>query len=359
MKKKFILMFILIFIIIGGLFLTFILTRNTESENLDSQKSGNKSDIIQSYIDDDAIVMLTSEGDLYVIGKNPDNCWGDIGNVVKKPTLVAKNVKVFFSGGSAYIDNDDNLYVAGLKPTGGVYDKYEKIGSNIKTISSYMLGLLAVSNDGYLYSVGHKTYNGIGVKYTELTKVEGFSNVKDVRISLTYSLYLTENGELYLRNPVDSKPKEYTKVLDNVEKIKSGYAITNDGKVYRILGCHGYEKPSTDSIKLIGEEKNMQILSTSNFKVNGKICASINTDESGKITYEPLNSIKYEKFPNDDIKDLMYMSVSKGNVIYLNNNNNIVIDVIGDENEKTEIKYSLDNMKKIYDNLKIFNTQNY
>lgn len=356
-KRVIIIMIILIIVITLGLLVTFMAINNGNGQN--SSDSGNKSNIFNSNKTDDdtitqidlsltlKIVALTKSGDLYAIGDNSYG-WGGKSKL-DKSTLLASNVKKFFSSGDYYIDNDGNLYCGGIKAIeGGTYDHYEKIGENVKDFAGQSLGFMVVTNDGELLAYGQKDYSGIGKECKELTKVEGASDVALVRSNISFRYYVTNSNELYAK-PL-SGTGSFEKILDGVEKASesTNFVQTKEGKVY----------------KLDYDYKNKKVVANLYEDANGILDTSYKAfaTKDGVILDDKTYSYEAERmyYPTD-VKEMLYVNGATGFIsdsnysgevyMYINNEGKFVFNLVkqklGYVNEKTdEVKKELDYTQK-------------
>lgn len=320
-------------------------------------------EIIQIYIDgygtkgneQPTVVALSKNNKLYAIGQNSYG-WGGKG-ALKKVTLLADNVSSFEGNGDLYVDGNGNINISGISIKGGTYDQYENIGGNVKKISGQWSGILALGNDGNLYSYGTKEYNGFGTRYDELTKIEGIDNVIDIYMDFEFLSYINSSNELYAKRTMGSG--EFEKVLDNVKSVNGCAVQTTDNKIYDI----SYDYDQSKVVALLQEDV-ISVINTSGgpyYKTEDKI-RHIDGYQR-ELTFGESYNYHYPK----DVKEMLYMQeFSEGTYyprlgikyIYLDNNNKInLYEVkyndgdyknIADENKKT-LNYSIDNMKKIYD----------
>lgn len=288
------------------------------------------------------VVALSNNGDLYVIGEN-ESGWGNV-KETDKVTKVASNVNSFEDDGMLYIDNDSNLYITGLNVIkGGTYKVYEKLGENIKNVSSGGLSVVAVSNNGKLYGYGQKDYNGLNKQCSELTEFDNVSDVKTVYKGISIIYYITNSGELYAK--YDSSDT-FDKLLDNVAETNGGSIFkTTDGKYY-LLECEESKCNVTEKSNVKGYVLDYFINN------NGEI---INKQDS-KYIVEDL-SLYYPK----DVKEMIDMGGYglSGLIyyIYLNNNNKLTLYTVNykqgnytvklNESSK-ELDYTIDSLNEIY-----------
>lgn len=227
-------------VIVGGVLLfgnNSSQTNNGGSSNNGSTNNGSNNQnissesIAQIEIDPLFVIALTNSGKLYAIGYN-SYYWGNTNEInLKNTTLLAEDVKYYTNDGRFYISNNNDLYISGVNfAQGGMYKQYTKFASNIKKVSGSDLGFVALSTDGKLYAYGDKTFNGFGQRYSELTLIDGISNVKDINVNLSITYYLTNNNELYAK--YTGSNGSFEKVLDNVDNCNLNSITTTDGKIY-------------------------------------------------------------------------------------------------------------------------------
>ena len=314
---------------------------NNDNSNNSSNSNGNinnSSEIKQLQVEFDRVVALTSDGNMYVVQDQAysDYYGKDVPSKIDTPKLIAENVKQFFTDGTAYIDSDNNLYRAGLNPIkGGMFDKYVKLGQNIKNVDDGGLGLLATTNDGQLYIYGKSDfYAGSEENETSLTKINTSSNnvVDSAQIYSSWTVYLTSDGELFVRGYGE---EEFVKKESNISKMYHQYYNNRDNVYF---------------------EKN-----------DGK---TYEVDYYGKeFTLKEVSDSKPKSYPSD-VKTLIYDSYnfisdsgtkSTDVYVYINNSNKVVIyanttETLGYENgmpktktteEKKELNLSIDNMNTI------------
>ena len=353
---------IIIIVVIIGIITIFLLNNNNNSNNknnndneIGSNSTNKNNSLIKQleYSFGSSVTILDNEGNLYAIGEEPGHSeWGIGIDYLEKPTLIASNVKKFYSNGLIYIDNEDNLYISGVDPiNGGTFDTYTKIGENIKEVDGSSLALIAISNDGDLYAYGNETYNGIGVKCEQLTKVEGVSNVKDIVLTPIYVYYITENGDLYAKETMSDA--EFVKLLEHVVETNDGSIVrTSGGEIYHI--SYDYKEEKVKAV--LNEEANGYILHY--YTKDGKFL------NSSSYVYDYMNYA----YP-DDVKEMLYIGSGKATYfIYINNNNKLVLYEYNYDSEyddekkeiyyiittkqKKELDYNVDSLNEIYEFLK-------
>lgn len=347
-------------IIVGILLIGKDENRNSGNKfNNNSNNASSSDEIVQIYVDGykgneyNTVVALSKNNKLYAIGKN-SNGWGGQGDL-KKVTLLADNVNNFDNKGDFYIDNTGNINISGISIKGGVYDQYQNIGGDMKKISGQWSGILAVDKDGNLYSYGMAEYNGFGVRYDELTKIENIKEVTDVYLDIYLAYYINSSHELYAK--CTSCSGEFEKILDNV-KVANGNAIqTQDNKIYDI----SYDSDESKVVALPQEEA-VSIINTS----SGTYYQSEDNNMWDIDGYQRKLSLvnSYSHHYPKDVKQMIYMkevcnlsSCSGIKYIYLNNSNKLNLyevkynngnySNVSDENNET-INYTIDNIEKIY-----------
>lgn len=220
---------------VGIVFGSKLLSNGGSNNDLNNGSSNNQNisseSIAQIEIDPLFVIALTNSGKLYAVGYN-SYYWGNTNEInLKETTLLAEDVKYYTNNGRFYISNDNDLYISGVNfAQGGMYKQYIKFASNILKVSGSDLGFVALSTDGKIYAYGDKTFNGFGQKYSELTLIDGISDVKDINVNLSITYYLTNNNELYAK--YTGSNGSFEKVLDNVENCNLNSITTKDGKIY-------------------------------------------------------------------------------------------------------------------------------
>lgn len=261
---------------------------NSNNQNLSGEK------IIQMQIGSSNVRVLTESGKLYGVGNSGICNWPNVNERdLKEPTLLAENVKSFAD--TEYISNNDELYTSCVNVIeGGTYKNYEKLGTNIKKVTSSGLGLIALSNDGNIYAYGLAEYNGFGQQYDELTLIEGIKNVKDIYLGdyTNVIYYLTENNELYAKPIRSDVPFE--KFLDNVNNCNANAITTNDGKIYHME--YDYSKDKVTATLVEGAD----VVFNSSF--NEQFYT-----KDGVFIKCPFGCEAYNKYYPKDVETLLYM----------------------------------------------------
>lgn len=302
-------------------------SNNENNNNNTNQETTKGSSIKDIRVSLSNIIALTNNGELYVYGT--DNYGelgvGDSSSTVSKPTKVASNVKSFYGSGSQtyYIDNNDDLYMAGLRYTGGMQETFEKVTSNAKEVASAINCAVVMDKDGNVLVRGPKNgYCGFTQVYEEFTNVG--SNAKDVLVHQHSSGYLSNSNELYLKT---KNGDSYVKTLENVKEISDTYVLLNNGEVYNI----GYDGAFT---KL---DDNVSDINDSFYMKNDGTVYNVNKT---KINAEV-----------SSVDDILYDGVSFSNeiIVYVNKDNKIVLHSTNGDNT---IDNNLDSFKQILNFIK-------
>lgn len=297
---------------------------NNNNTNQETKKDSTIKDVRVSLSN---IIVLTNNNELYVYG---DDNYGELGvgdysSTVSKPTKVASDVVSFYGSGSQtyYIDSKGDLYMAGLRYTGGAVDTFEKVASNAKDVASMINCAIMMDKDGNVLAKGPKNdYCGFTQVYEEFTKVG--NNAKDVIVHQHSSGYLTNSNELYLKT---SNGDSYVKTLENVKEISDTYVLTDNGEVYNIE-FDGAITKLDDNVKDINNSFYMKndgtIYNVSKTKINAEVSS---------------------------IDNILYDGVSFSNeiIVYVNKDNKIVLH---SNNGDTVVDNSLDSLKQILNFIK-------
>ncbi len=162
--------------------------------------------------EDDCTLAIRNNGDLYAWG---ENSWGTIGNGTTEdsynPIKVMSNVKMCRGGlgFSAALTNNGSLYMWGAKCDGifGVdpYGDEEIITTPQKVMSDVVYfdieeeNVLAIKNDGSLYSFGRNGFGVLGNGTDEKTAVPQkiMDNAVNCAIGAEVAIAENSNGDLY------------------------------------------------------------------------------------------------------------------------------------------------------------------
>lgn len=220
------------------------------------------------------------------------------------------------------MDSKGDLYMAGLRYTGGMQDSFEKVGSNAKKVASAINCAIVLDKDSNVLAIGPKNdYCGFTQIYEEFTNVG--SNAKDVLVHYHSSGYLTNSNELYLKT---ANGDNYVKTLENVKEISDNFVLTNNGEVYQIEFNGAFTKLD-DNVKDINETFYMK--------------------NDGSIYNVSKKQIKAEV---SSIDDILYDGTHFNDiVIYFNSDNKIVLHSVQGNNV---IDNNLDSLKQILNFIK-------
>lgn len=302
-------------------------TNNENNNNNTNQGTTKNSSIKDIRVSLSNIIALTNNNELYVYGK--DNYGelgvGDSSANISKPTKVASDVVSFYGSGSQtyYMDSKGDLYMAGIRYTGGEQESFEKVSSNIKEVASAINCAIVLDKDGNVLARGPKQkYCGFTQIYEEFTKVG--SNAKDVLVHQYSSSYLTNSNELYTKT---SNGDSYVKTLENVKEISDTYVLIDNGELYQIEFDGAFSKLD-DNVKDINNSFYMKndgtIYNVSKTKINAEVSS--------------IDSILYDG-----------VSFSNEIIVYVNKDNKIVLH---SNNGDTVIDNSLDSLKQILNFIK-------
>ena len=320
MKKKISLIVYLLFAVLIVGFCSGCASKQSDGEGNTEVVKG--SNIIQTYVSSNCILMLDKKGDLYLYGKYT---YG-ISNL-EEPKVIASDVKYFVpSGRLIIVKNDDSAYYSGLNIDGwGSASEFEKVTDNVKSITSNTFCFFIIDKDNN-YVVRGPIKNSNSMKYCALpdTFDANFSkvatNVKGIESGDFSNGYVNENNELYVS--VYNKP-EYKMLLSDVKKVSGTMVLTNSNKLYWI------DNFSAEVVKLL-DENVIELYDIGIYK------KADNTFHSGAYSTEP---IKYT-----NIKIPYYYNGKK--TVYLSTNNKLVL---AGEVDKYELDLSVESMKKAYE----------
>lgn len=345
--------------------------KSNMQENNDSKDLGaiNLGAIKSIKIFNTYIAAINENDELYVVGSN---YYGKLGlgykkdEIIRKPTKAASNVKeiIDVSTRLMYIDNNNNLYRAGLDEM-GKEENISLIRKNVKeyqTDSSDLCGLtLDIDNNLYAYSslmgdtgCGIDTDYLYDYDYTYETRLNLDALFKDLKIKAkdvfscyAGSGYIDFNNNMYVAK--ESNPEVYEKVLDNVKKVSNGYEsylyliLTNDNVAYNYSS-------SSDNLKLEKlTDGVMEISEQGNYFRNNDGYYIINAFDNPLID-ENDSYGRYTKLKIDNIKELWFEKIStRGILIYLNNDNKVEVRTDkGNYIFENKIEFIDDIFNKIY-----------
>ena len=217
---------------------------------------------------DDAILAVTSDGSLWVWGKDHhggDDCcnsaeyWHD--RYVKVPTKIADGVKSAVYGRFdewTLSGSDLHRYVSYVNTDGELCELYiewdssdittsqipvNKPLSDLKAIYRKDSSFYALTEDGLVWAVGDNDYGQLGVGITTDISTPALCGIADVKAVLPFShsvAMLKNNGELYVFGTYHGKYVVPHKLRDNVVDIRGGGAYlhyeTSDGRQYCLSG---------------------------------------------------------------------------------------------------------------------------
>lgn len=334
-------------------------SKTEESGSQNTENNISDASIKQIYISNFYIIALNGKGELYAIGENSYNEFGlgeDAPVNIDKVTQIAVNVQKFTSKNS-YIDNNNDLFVAGIKHTGGQYDVFTKLYSNVKDACSLYAGMgtaiIDDNNDAYyiLSSFATKDSDGAFGETTDEFKKYA-SDVKYLLSGRDFNGYVDGNGQLFTKKSGDA---EYSKILDNVNNYApisyglSGYKLLTDDNEYYTY-CYDYD---SSEYKLNKIAENVVDFGGGFYKTqDGKYYVGI----SENISYDHIKQIVIEDETSEfallnisDIKELLFEDVNRGIFVYINEEGKLVLIR---ENEEKKVDYKIDSLKDIYETVK-------
>jgi len=329
---------------------------NTDNEQENIEKPNNSQNSISGtiskmHVSFDHIIALSTNDKLYGVGKFYG--LGEDKDEFSEPTLIANNVKDFISGQALYyLDNNNDLYRAGLNYNFGVIKEFEKHYENVKQFDTYMgLCLSLTTKDNKYYFTNGKTKDFCGSKEALKELNQYAEDVKFGFSAYHFNGYVNNDNELYISTDVN---EEYKKAMDDVIDYSASLSfvrvLTANNEVYEVSVDMTTKEVTKELLGSDVKELEFDYVK----KEDNKYYAYIDVDN--RIVDSRLNNSEitktsgYYKFNMDDIKDIYYYTPSITKMVYLNNDNKIVLGFIGKEDIKIDNK--IENIKKILEFMK-------
>ena len=367
-KRKIIPFLIIVIVLTVGILMFVLLNKNDESDDNNDSKPNQITKITEMTVNDNQVIALTANGDLYAIGETSAVEEEDYNKVTKISTNVGKYVYInTYNVISAIylIDNNNDLYYVGASYNAGSSSELTKDAENvidIKAYGNFCGAIINENNEFYLKNSSFtKTYCGIKDTYEDFTKMA--DNVREVLVNYDYNGYITNDGELF----ISTSGKNYTKRFDNVKDVydfnmlNQLLILTNDNKLYNyefnindddnnskttLLASNveelgqTYFKTTNGEYNIIFSSSQMFLLKNKNEILNAK----------GKSVYY------YSTLDVNDIKKPLYYKSQKieygdkrgtinNKFIYISTDNQIVLM---DENGSKKLSSDINNLEEIY-----------
>jgi len=213
-----------------------------------------------------ATLLLNENNQLFACGRNDYGQQGDgTTNNVTYLRKIANNVSDFYAGGEnnpnasdyvlSYLTSDGDLYMCGRNNYGQQGDgtttdvnAFTKRASNVTSYSGNDFTTWYIDSDGDLYGCG---YNGDGQQGSGnttdvITFTKRASSVSSVSASMYYTCYITTSGDLYVNN----SSNVFALVAQNVSYAIAGlsggvFYINSSGYLYQYTKTSGSTQLAT------------------------------------------------------------------------------------------------------------------